>query len=45
MQLTQSVIEKAQEQQHSVTLLYVTKEENFNNAVALKEFLEEKIQK
>jgi uncharacterized protein YeaO (DUF488 family) len=38
------VIEKAKEQ-HSVTLLYATKEEKFNNAVALKEFLEEKIQK
>jgi uncharacterized protein YeaO (DUF488 family) len=39
-----TVIEKAKEQ-HSVTLLYATKEEKFNNAVALKEFLEEKIQK
>lgn len=39
-----TVIEKANEQ-HSVTLLYATKEEKFNNAVALKEFLEEKIQK
>ena len=38
------VIEKANEQ-HSVTLLYATKEEKFNNAVALKEFLEDKIQK
>jgi uncharacterized protein YeaO (DUF488 family) len=39
-----TVIEKAKEL-HSVTLLYATKEEKFNNAVALKEFLEEKIQK
>jgi uncharacterized protein YeaO (DUF488 family) len=39
-----TVIEKAKEH-HSVTLLYATKEEKFNNAVALKEFLEEKIQK
>jgi uncharacterized protein YeaO (DUF488 family) len=39
-----TVIEKTKEQ-HSVTLLYATKEEKFNNAVALKEFLEEKIQK
>ena len=39
-----TVIEKVSEQ-HSVTLLYAAKEEKFNNAVALKEFLEEKIQK
>jgi uncharacterized protein YeaO (DUF488 family) len=39
-----TVIEKAKEQ-HSVTLLYATKEEKFNNVVALKEFLEEKIRK
>jgi uncharacterized protein YeaO (DUF488 family) len=39
-----TVIKKANEQ-HSVTLLYASKEEKFNNAVALKEFLEEKIQK
>jgi uncharacterized protein YeaO (DUF488 family) len=32
-------------EQHSITLLYATKEEKFINAVALKEFLEEKIQK
>jgi uncharacterized protein YeaO (DUF488 family) len=37
-----TVIEKAKEQ-HLVTLLYATKEEKFNNAVALKEYLEEKI--
>ena len=37
-----TVIEKAKEQ-HSVTLLYATKEEKFNNAVALKEYLDEKI--
>ena len=29
----------------SVTLLYGSKEEKFNNAVALKEYLEEKIKK
>jgi uncharacterized protein YeaO (DUF488 family) len=29
----------------SVTLLYGTKEEKFNNAIALKEYLEEKIKK
>lgn len=29
----------------SITLLYGTKEERFNNAVALKEYLEEKIKK
>ena len=39
-----TVIEKAKEQ-HSVTLLYLQKKRKFNNAVALKEFLEEKIQK
>jgi uncharacterized protein YeaO (DUF488 family) len=39
-----TVIEKAKER-HSVPLLYGTKEEKFNNAAALKEFLEEKIQK
>jgi uncharacterized protein YeaO (DUF488 family) len=36
-----TVIEKTKEH-HSVTLLYATKEEKFNNAVALKQFLEEK---
>ena len=39
-----TVIEKTKEH-HSVTLLYATKEEKFNNAVALREFLEKKIQK
>jgi uncharacterized protein YeaO (DUF488 family) len=39
-----TLIEKVNEQQ-SITLLYATKEEKFNNAVALKEFLEKKIQK
>jgi uncharacterized protein YeaO (DUF488 family) len=34
------VIEKANEQHY-----YTTKDEKFNNAVTLKEFLEEKIQK
>jgi uncharacterized protein YeaO (DUF488 family) len=29
----------------SITLLYGTKEERFNNAVALKEYIEEKIKK
>jgi uncharacterized protein YeaO (DUF488 family) len=29
----------------SITLLYGSKEEKFNNAVALKEYLEEKIKK
>jgi uncharacterized protein YeaO (DUF488 family) len=29
----------------SITLLYGTKEEKFNNAIALKEYLEEKIKK
>jgi uncharacterized protein YeaO (DUF488 family) len=32
-------------EQNSITLLYGTKEERFNNAVALKEYLEEKITK
>jgi hypothetical protein len=30
-------------QQDSITLLYGAKEKRFNNAVALKEYLEEKI--
>jgi uncharacterized protein YeaO (DUF488 family) len=33
------------EDQNSITLLYGAKEERFNNAVALKEYLEEKIKK
>jgi uncharacterized protein YeaO (DUF488 family) len=37
-----TIIKTAQEQ-NSITLLYATKEERFNNAVALKEYLEEKI--
>jgi uncharacterized protein YeaO (DUF488 family) len=36
---------KLAKEQDSVTLLYGTKEERFNNAVALKEYLEEKITK
>jgi uncharacterized protein YeaO (DUF488 family) len=32
-------------EENSITLLYGTKEERFNNAVALKEYLEEKIKK
>ena len=34
---------KLAEEQNSITLLYGTKEERFNNAIALKEYLEEKI--
>ena len=34
---------KLAKEQNSITLLYGTKEERFNNAVALKEYLEEKI--
>lgn len=36
-----TIIEKAKEQD-SVTLLYGTKEDRFNNAIALKEYLENK---
>ena len=32
-------------EQNSITLLYGTKEERFNNAIALKEYLEEKTKK
>lgn len=39
-----TIIRTAQEQ-NSITLLYGTKEKRFNNAVALKEYLEEKIKK
>ena len=39
-----TIIKTAQEQ-NSITLLYGTKEKRFNNAVALKEYLEEKIKK
>jgi uncharacterized protein YeaO (DUF488 family) len=39
-----SIIKLAKEQ-NSITLLYGTKQERFNNAVALKEYLEEKITK
>jgi uncharacterized protein YeaO (DUF488 family) len=34
---------KLAKEQNSITLLYGSKEERFNNAVALKEYLEEKI--
>jgi uncharacterized protein YeaO (DUF488 family) len=34
---------KLAKEQNSITLLYGTKEERFNNQVALKEYLEEKI--
>jgi uncharacterized protein YeaO (DUF488 family) len=36
---------KIAKEQNSITLLYGTKEQRFNNAVALKEYLEEKIKK
>jgi uncharacterized protein YeaO (DUF488 family) len=36
---------KLAKEQNSITLLYGTKEERFNNAVALKDYLEEKIKK
>jgi uncharacterized protein YeaO (DUF488 family) len=36
---------KMAKEHSSITLLYGTKEERFNNAVALKEYLEEKIKK
>jgi uncharacterized protein YeaO (DUF488 family) len=38
-----TILDKIQE--GSVTLLYGTKEEKFNNAIALKEYLEERIKK
>lgn len=37
------ILDKVNEE--SITLLYGSKEEKFNNAVALKEYLEEKIKK
>ena len=33
---------KEEEESSSITLLYGTKEDRFNNAVALKEYLDEK---
>jgi uncharacterized protein YeaO (DUF488 family) len=39
-----TIIKTAQDQ-NSITLLYSTKEKRFNNAVALKEYLEEKFKK
>ena len=39
------IIFKAAQAQNSITLLYGTKEKRFNNAVALKEYLEEKFKK
>jgi len=38
------ILDKVKEE-GSITLLYGSKEEKFNNAVALKEYLEEKIKK
>jgi uncharacterized protein YeaO (DUF488 family) len=38
-----TILDKVKE--GSVTLLYGTKEEKFNNAIALKEYLEERIKK
>jgi uncharacterized protein YeaO (DUF488 family) len=40
-----NIIIKIAQEQNSITLLYSTKEKRFNNAVALKEYLEEKIEK
>jgi uncharacterized protein YeaO (DUF488 family) len=42
---TVNTIIKIAKEQNSITLLYGSKEERFNNAVALKEYLEEKIKK
>jgi len=41
--LVNIIVNKANER--AITLLYGTKEERFNNAVALKEYLEEKVKK
>ena len=40
-----NTIIKTAHEQKSITLLYGTKEKRFNNAVALKEYLEEKFKK
>jgi uncharacterized protein YeaO (DUF488 family) len=40
-----NTIVKMAQDHNSITLLYGAKEERFNNAVALKEYLEEKIKK
>lgn len=40
-----NTIIKTAQKQNSITLLYSTKEKRFNNAVALKEYLEEKFEK
>jgi uncharacterized protein YeaO (DUF488 family) len=40
-----NTIIKTAQKQNSITLVYGTKEKRFNNAVALKEYLEEKIKK
>ena len=40
---TVNTIIRIAKKQNSVTLLYGSKEERFNNAIALKEYLEEKI--
>jgi len=43
-ELVNTMLSKAKEGS-SITLLYGTKEERFNNAVALKEYLEKKVKK
>ena len=43
IELVNIMVNKANER--SITLLYGTKEDRFNNAVALKEYLEEKVKK
>jgi uncharacterized protein YeaO (DUF488 family) len=43
IELVNIMVNKADER--AITLLYGTKEERFNNAVALKEYLEEKVKK
>ena len=43
IELVNIMVNKANER--AITLLYGTKEERFNNAVALKEYLEEKVKK
>ncbi|MGH9975537.1 MAG: DUF488 domain-containing protein [Nitrososphaeraceae archaeon] len=40
-----NAIIKTTQEQNSITLLYGTKEKRFNNAVALKDYLEEKFKK
>ncbi len=43
IELVNIMVNKANER--SITLLYGTREEKFNNAVALKEYIEEKVKK